>query len=204
MLSRPKALRFDSCSFRSSSRHRPPSQRLFVSNAEDRAAGRLFSALQPDEIEPAVSFLSGSPRQGRIGLGYAAISAAGDVPPAGDAPALTVLEVDSALSALADVTGQGSARERVQQLTTLFRRATRAEQDFLRRICTASCVRARSKASCWKPSRRARACLPPQLRRAVLMAGDLPTAARAALTGGAAALDAIVVRLLQPVRPMLA
>ena len=49
-------------------------------NAEDRAAGALLGALQPDEIEPAVSFLSGSPRQGRIGLGYAAISAAGDVP----------------------------------------------------------------------------------------------------------------------------
>jgi DNA ligase-1 len=36
------------------------------------------------------------------------------------------------------------------------------------------------------------------------MAGDLPTAARAALTGGERELDAIAVRVLQPVRPMLA
>jgi DNA ligase-1 len=30
----------------------------------------LLRALAPDEIAPAVGFLSGSPRQGRVGVGY--------------------------------------------------------------------------------------------------------------------------------------
>jgi ATP-dependent DNA ligase I len=164
----------------------------------------LFSALQPDEIEPAVSFLSGSPRQGRIGLGYAAISAAGDVSPLDEAPVLTVLDVDAALSALADVGGEGSARERVQQLSSLFRRATHAEQEFLRRLLYGELRQGALEGVVLEAVAKSAGVPAATLRRAVLMAGDLPTAARAALTGGAAALDAIAVRLLQPVRPMLA
>src|SRR5204863_9491210 len=42
------------------------------------------------------------------------------------------------------------------------------------------------------------------VRRAAMFAGDLPTAARAALTGGADALAAFDLQPLQPVLPMLA
>jgi len=163
----------------------------------------LFSALHPDEIEPAVSCLSGSPRQGRVGVGYAAISATGNVAHADEA-SLTVLEVDEALSALASVTGEGSPRERVQQLTTLLRRATRAEQDFLRRIVSGELRQGALEGVVLEAVAKSAGVPAATMRRAVLMAGDLPTAAHAALTGGVAALDAISVRLLQPVRPMLA
>src|SRR5678815_1678947 len=93
----------------------------------------LFRALAPDEIEPVVALLAGAPRQGRIGLGYATLSAVSHVASAA-APQLSVAEVDTALGALADTTGAGSARERVEKLSALFARATREEQDFLRRI----------------------------------------------------------------------
>src|SRR5262249_36557391 len=47
----------------------------------------LLVRLAPDEIETAVAFLSGSTRQGRIGVGYRAIARGTDVPPATE-PAL--------------------------------------------------------------------------------------------------------------------
>ena len=164
---------------------------------------QLFRALTPDEIAPVVSFLSGSPRQGRIGLGYAAIAGVSDVPPQDDA-ALTVLEVDAALADLAEVEGTGSTRARLQQLASLFRRATRAEQEFLRRILYGELRQGALEGVVIEGVAKAAGVSASKLRRAVLMAGGLPAAAQAALTGGEGALDAIAVQVLHPVRPMLA
>jgi DNA ligase-1 len=163
----------------------------------------LFRALAPNEIEPVIAIVSGTPRQGRIGLGYAAISDVSHVPPA-DAPQLTVSEVDTTLSALARTTGAGSTRDRMQQLSALFAKATRDEQDFLRRILYGELRQGALEGVVLEAVANAAGMAAAKLRRAVLMAGDLPTAARAALTGGERELDAISVRVLQPLRPMLA
>ena len=93
----------------------------------------LFRELTPDDIASVVALVSGEPRQGRIGLGHATISAVSGVRPA-DAPGLTVSDVDRALTELAQVSGTGSGRERVRILAALFERATAPEQDFLRRV----------------------------------------------------------------------
>ena len=45
---------------------------------------------------------------------------------------------------------------------------------------------------------------PQQVRRARMMAGDLPTVARMALTGGDSALSAFATQLFRPMHPMLA
>ena len=79
----------------------------------------LFRGLAPDEITTIVALATGEPRQGRLGLGHAAISAVSGVLPA-DEPALTVADVDRTLSALAQVTGAGAVRERGRLLTALF------------------------------------------------------------------------------------
>src|SRR5262245_43220516 len=96
-------------------------------NAKIAHLADLFRALAPDEIETVVALLSGEPRQGRIGLGHAAISAVSGVRPADDA-SLVISEVDAALAALATIKGAGSTKARVQQLTALFSRATTTEQ----------------------------------------------------------------------------
>jgi hypothetical protein len=57
----------------------------------------LLGRLSPDEIEIAVAFLSGSPRQGRIGVGMSVIRAASSAP-AAPSPSLELLEVDSTLA----------------------------------------------------------------------------------------------------------
>ena len=163
----------------------------------------LFRGLEPDEIAPVVALVSGEPRQGRLGLGHAAISAVSGVP-AADTPSLTVGEVDRALSALADVSGAGSARERARLLTALFERASQPEQDFLRRVLYGELRQGALEGVVLEAVAQSAGIAAAKVRRAVLMAGNLPAAARAALTGGQAALDAISVRVMQPVRPRLA
>jgi DNA ligase-1 len=163
----------------------------------------LLRALAPHEIEPVIALLSGTPRQGKIGLGYATISEVSHVVPA-SVPELTVADVDTALSALAGTTGAGSTRERIHQLSALFAKATLEEQDFLRRVLYGELRQGALEGVVLEAVAKAAGMTSARLRRAVLMAGDLPTAARAALTGGERELDAIAVRVLQPVRPMLA
>src|SRR5438552_3534858 len=68
----------------------------------------LLARLPPEEIEIAAAFLSGSPRQGRIGIGGAVIGAARDVRPA-DTAALELREVDAAFDRIATASGAGSS-----------------------------------------------------------------------------------------------
>ncbi|MCC7010521.1 MAG: ATP-dependent DNA ligase [Acidobacteria bacterium] len=163
----------------------------------------LVRRLAPDDVVPVVAWLSGAPRQGRIGIGHAAISAAAGTRPA-EAPELTVADVDARLDELARVAGSGAARERARQLTALFEKATRPEQDFLRRLLYGELRQGALEGVVLEAVARAAGVSAARLRRAVLMAGDLPAAAHAALAGGERALDAIAVRVMQPIRPMLA
>ncbi|MGH9314728.1 MAG: ATP-dependent DNA ligase, partial [Vicinamibacterales bacterium] len=113
-----------------------------TSTAVQAASGRLdktaqiaalLTRLAPDEIEIAVTFLSGGLRQGRIGLGGAAIRAAAATAPA-DEPSLTLQDVDRTFDRIASVRGGGSGRGRASLLKDLLLRATRPEQDFLIRL----------------------------------------------------------------------
>ena len=93
----------------------------------------LLRRAAPEEIEIASGFLSGEPRQGRIGIGSATIWNAKDVASA-DAPTLSLHEVDEAFTQIAALKGAGSTAARQQRLRELLRRATRAEQDFIARL----------------------------------------------------------------------
>lgn len=153
-------------------------------------------------IEIAVAFLSGSPRQGRIGVGAATVEAA-DVAPA-PAPALELAEVDRVFERVAAASGEGAAATRVRLLRDLFARATRAEQDFLRRLLCGELRQGALEGVLTEAVARAAGVALPRLQRAVMVAGALEPVARAALAGGEAALDAFAVRLMHPVQPMLA
>ena len=68
--------------------------------AKVRELAGLLRALQPDEIQTAVHYLSGEVPQGRIGIGYAALRTAATSEPA-IAPALSIADVDSSVTNLA-------------------------------------------------------------------------------------------------------
>jgi len=163
----------------------------------------LLRAADPEEIEIVVSFLSGVTRQGRIGVGYAAVAKAADTPAAG-APSLSVREVDGAFATLADISGKGAAASRAQALGGVFARATRDEQDFLRRLVYGELRQGAQEGVLVDAVARAASVTAARVRRAAMLAGDLAPVARAVLTAGDAALDDFSVRLMRPVQPMLA
>jgi DNA ligase-1 len=163
----------------------------------------LLVRLRPDEIETAVAFLAGSTRQGRVGVGYRAIAEGSDVPPAAEAT-LTIGDVDRAFEALASVEGAGSVAARGRALGDLFTRATRDEQNFLRRLLFGELRQGALEGVLVEAIARAAGVDTSKLRRAAMMTGDLGPVARAALTMGPEALDAVVVQMMRPIRPMLA
>src|SRR5262245_3921107 len=93
----------------------------------------LLKRVPPDEIPIVIPFLSGSTRQGRIGIGFAALGEARDVP-AADSASLAVIDVDAAFDRIAALSGSGSSAARIQTIRDLLRRATPDEQDFLVRL----------------------------------------------------------------------
>jgi ATP-dependent DNA ligase I len=168
-----------------------------------RRLADLLTRLAEAEIEPAVAFLSGTTRQGRIGVGSAAIRAASDVAPAAT-PSLEISDVDAAFGALVAVSGKGSGAERTRLLRALFGRSTAAEQDFLRRLLFGELRQGALEGVLIEAIARAGRVDAARVRRAAMMAGDLGPVARAALTAGNDALDVFAVQLMRPIRPMLA
>src|SRR5580658_4098197 len=79
---------------------------------------RLIRQLSPEEIEIVVLFLSGQTRQGRIGIGYAALRDARNSPAA--APSMEIVEVDRILQSILEANGSGSQRRRMELLQTIF------------------------------------------------------------------------------------
>ena len=163
----------------------------------------LLSATDPDEIETLVAFLSGGPRQGRIGIGSAAIRAA--VPSSSsETPALTLREVDAAFAEIAGATGERSTATRVQRLRALLERATADEQRFLTSLLFGELRQGALEGVLMDAVARAGGVPASMVRRAAMLAGDLGPVARAAIAEGRAGLDRYAVRLFQPVQPMLA
>jgi DNA ligase-1 len=154
----------------------------------------------PDEIETVVAFLSGGPRQGRIGIGAAAIRAAFPAEPASEA-SLLVRDVDAAFE---EIAGMGGTRARTNRLRTLFASATREEQHFLSRLLFGELRQGALEGVLMEAVARAADVPAETVRRAAMLAGDLGPVARAALTEGPAGLARFSVRLFQPIQPMLA
>ncbi|MCP2249805.1 DNA ligase-1 [Lentzea aerocolonigenes] len=170
--------------------------------AKVKALSALLRSASADVVIAVVSFLIGTPQQGRIGAGWRTVFDL-SVPPA-VAAGLTVEEVDAALAEVATTSGKGSAQRRVDLLVALFGRATEAEQDFLRRLLTGE-LRQGALEGVMLDAIASAADVPGEVvRRAFMLSGRLPETAVAALDGGAAALEAFRLEVGRPLRPMLA
>jgi len=162
----------------------------------------LLCKLEPEEVPIGVGFLSGVPRQGRVGIGYATVYGT-DVAPAAN-PSLSVDEVDRAIDEIEATTGPGSITGRRLLLAGLFSRATAQEADFLRRLLTGD-LRQGALAGLMADAVARAAGVPGEIaRRALMLSGDLPRLAEIAMTGGEQALKAVGFEIFRPVLPMLA
>ncbi|HEX2162694.1 MAG TPA: ATP-dependent DNA ligase [Thermoanaerobaculia bacterium] len=182
------------------------SQRIAATRSRLAKAGHLaelLARLAPEEVETAVAWLAGELPQGRIGVGPALVRA---VWPAGAAaePSLLIGEVDEAFDRVSAATGAGSQAARGELLGGLFARATAPEQDFLARLLLGELRQGALEGLMVDALARAARLPAAAVRRALMVSGDLPAVARAALVDGAAGLDRFRVRLFRPLVPMLA
>jgi DNA ligase-1 len=161
----------------------------------------LLGHVPPHELPAAVAYLSGEPRQRQTGVGWATLA---DAPPPAGSPALTVGAVDRALAGLEGLSGRGSQAARRAAVVALMGAATAAEQEFLRALLTGG-LRQGALGSVVADAVAAAAGVPAgDVRRGLMLSGDLGEVAVAALTGGAPALAGLRLRVGRPLVPMLA
>lgn len=163
----------------------------------------LLASLPPEDAPIAIGFLTGWPRQGKLGVGWSSASAAG----AGSAAELATLDlrdVDAVFDQLKGVKGKSSARRRAELLDALFARATAAEQRFLAALIVGEVRQGALEGVLLEALAKAAAVPSPAVRRAAMMAGDLGVVAQAALGDGEAGLAQYQLQLFRPVQPMLA
>ena len=164
----------------------------------------LLKRLAEDEIAIAIGFLIGFPRQGKLGVGWATVSAAREHEPAGT-PSLELREVDEVFSRLQSTKGKSSTVEKSRLVRDLFMRATADEQRFLGALIVGE-VRQGALEGVLVEAVASAAGMPSnRVRRAAMMAGDIGVVAAAVLgPDGDAALSAYGLELFRPVQPMLA
>jgi DNA ligase 1 len=171
--------------------------------AKIKALAECLEALPLDVVEIAVLYLSGTLRQGRIGLGQRALQAAAAKVPA-SAPRLRIDEVDAALESMAATTGAGSAARRAALLEGLFGTATATEQDFLLRSLAGELRQGALDGIMIDAIAQAAKLPAAAVRAAAMYAPSLGKLASAALGSGAPGLAQFQLRIFDPVVPMLA
>jgi DNA ligase-1 len=171
-------------------------------NAKIEALASLLRAVAPEEVEPAVGFLTGAPRQGRIGVGWAMVSGV-DAAHA-DAPSLSIRDVDAAVERVEATTGSGSVGARRAIMAELFARATAAEADFLRRLFTGELRQGALAGVMAEAVARAANVSAAAVRRAAMLSGDLGRTAEIAMARGEDGLAEVGLAVMRPVLPMLA
>jgi DNA ligase-1 len=189
----------------------------------------LFAAVPPDEIELAAAYLCGAVRQEKLGVGWAALQAASDAVagpgaiPDPDEPdtlfsavgaggarsepsaaGVELTEVDAALERIARTTGKGSAETRRRLLAGLLARLGEDERQFLFGLVMGELRQGALEALVTEAVAQAAGLPTADVRRTVMLSGNLAPVARAALTEGAPGLARFAVRLFRPVLPMLA
>ncbi|MBZ5610873.1 MAG: ATP-dependent DNA ligase [Acidobacteriia bacterium] len=163
---------------------------------------QLLRQLPRGEIEIAVAFLSGNIRQGRIGVGYAALRDAAGSPAV--SPSLDLAEIDRIFESISSTSGSGSQRQRLELLQQMFSRATAPEQQFLIALFAGELRQGALEAVMIDALGKATGVASERVRRAVMLAGDLAAVARAVLEKGEAGLAQYDLQLFRPIQPMLA
>jgi DNA ligase-1 len=162
----------------------------------------LLGRLDPSEIAVAVGFLTGVPRQGRVGVGYSTVYGIERAPQ--PEPSLTIYDLDRTVVEIQATTGSGSARRRKQLLEELLGRATDGESAFVKRLFTGDM---RQGALAWlmvDAIAKAAGVRAELVRRALMLSGDLTRTAEVALTAGEDGLRAVGFEIFRPILPMLA
>jgi ATP-dependent DNA ligase I len=170
-------------------------------NAKVERLAELLRHTGPAETPAAVAWLSGELTQRQIGVGWATLR---DRPaPAAEAE-LTVAEVEATFDRIGALSGAGSVSGRRDAVQELLARATESEQRFLTALLLGDIGQGALAGVMTDAVAKAADVPKADVRRALMLRGDLGAVATVALTEGVAGLGAISLELLRPVQPMLA
>src|SRR5829696_4975341 len=170
-------------------------------NAKRDLIAAVLADATPDDIEVVVSYLSGELRQRRTGLGWRSLQS---LPPPASTSSLEVSDVDRAFEDIATLSGPGSAGARAAATSDLFGRATEPEQNFLRGLIFGDLRQGALESQVQEGLAAAFTVPLASVRRAAMLLSSTSAAARLAITGGGAALDAVTLQVGTAVQPMLA
>jgi DNA ligase-1 len=162
----------------------------------------LLKRLSGAEVACAVGFLSGSPRQGKVGIGWVSVYGV-DVGHAHE-PSLEIADLDTAIDEVQATTGPGSGTGRKRLLQDLLARATPDEADFVRRLFTGELRQGALEGVMTDALAKASGIAIDVVRRAQMLSGDLGKVAHLALIEGEQALRDVGFEIFRPVMPMLA
>ncbi len=165
---------------------------------------RLADALgqaSSDEVAVAVAYLSGFLPQGTIGVGWAALR---EPPSPAALPSLELLEVHEAVSGIAAIAGPGSQATRRDALADLFGRTTEHEQRFLTGLLLGELRQGALEGVMVEAVAKVADVPVAEVRRAVMVAGELGSVASVAIADGSAGLGNFRLTVLRPIQPMLA
>jgi DNA ligase-1 len=161
----------------------------------------LLERAEPDDVVTLTSYLGGTLRQRRTGLGWRSVA---ELPEPADSPTLTISDVHDGFEAIAALEGSGSKAARAAAVVDLFGRATAAEQAWLRGLVTGEVRQGALDALVQEAVAAASGVPLASVRRAAMLAGSTTEAAVAAMSGGEEAVAAFGLEVGRPVSPMLA
>jgi DNA ligase 1 len=162
----------------------------------------LLRRLDAGEVPISVGFLSGLPRQGRIGIGYSTIYGVESRP--ATRASLTVRDLDRSIAEIEGSSGSGSASTRKRLLGDLLGRATEPEADFIRRLFTGELRQGALAGVMTDAVAQAAGVSADLVRRALMLSGDLARTAEVAIGEGDRGLRDVGFEIFRPVLPMLA
>jgi len=154
----------------------------------------LLKQAGPDEIELAIAYLSGTIRQAKVGVGWATLHKARSQ--VATSPSLHPHDVDDTLERISTTTGKGSATGKQRLLGELFSRATAEEQDFLFRLLTGELRQGALEGIMVEALAKARELPARDVRRAMMLTGNLGAVAKGDL-------KSFAIELFRPIKPML-
>jgi ATP-dependent DNA ligase I len=170
-------------------------------NGKIERLAALLRRTAPAETPAAVAFLSGELTQRQIGVGWATLR---DLPTPAAEPSLEIAEVDGAFGHIGALSGTGSQTARRDAVRALLARATEDEQRFLVALLLGDIGQGALAGVMAEAVAKAANVPRTDLRRALMLRGDLGAVAAIALADGAPGLRAISLQVLRPVQPMLA
>lgn len=163
----------------------------------------LLRQVNPQEVQLAVSYLAGEPRQGRTGISFTMLKGASQAPTA-DESSLTLPDLDRALDEIVAIKGSGSTAKRSNALQDLFARATAEESEFLWRLIAGELRQGALAGVMLDAIAVASGIEASAVRRAAMYAPSLGTVAEIAFAEGTAGLQRFQLQPMHPIVPMLA